>query len=164
MIRKLTALLAALMIAAFMTACVPAGGLGGDSGDTGSGNGSSVEDGGNGSGGTGAEDGSCSGSGSGGSGAEDESGSGGGNGGGSGSGDSGTDKAPSEQKVSIEEARRIALERVPGATKASIKYIEMDIDDGHVTYEGEIVYEGTEYEFEISAEDGTILEWEVDRD
>ena len=39
-----------------------------------------------------------------------------------------------------------------------------EIDDGYAEYEGEIFYDGTEYEFEISASDGSILSWEIDRD
>ena len=114
MIRKLTAVLASFMLAAFMTACTPDGGSGGGS--------SGGDEGGNNTGGT-----------------------------------------PVEQTISIEQARSIALERIPGASETNVKYIEMDTDDGHVTYEGEIIYDGTEYEFEISAEDGTIIEWEIDR-
>lgn len=69
-----------------------------------------------------------------------------------------------EDVIGIEKAGQIALERVPGATEDNIVFIEEDTDDGHLTYEGEIVFEGTEYEFEISADDGAILEWEIDRD
>lgn len=61
-------------------------------------------------------------------------------------------------------ARAIALERVPGATDNDIISFEKDIDDGYAEYEGEIFYDGTEYEFEISASDGSILSWEIDRD
>ena len=35
-------------------------------------------------------------------------------------------------------------------------------DDGHIIYEGEIHYGNAEYEFEIDAASGTILEWTVD--
>lgn len=76
----------------------------------------------------------------------------------------GTNKPAAEDVIGIDKAGQIALERVPGATEDNITFIEEDIDDGRLTYEGEIVFEGTEYEFEISANDGTILEWEIDRD
>ena len=65
--------------------------------------------------------------------------------------------------VSIDEAIGIALDRVSGATEQDIK-IELDRDDGRYKYEGEIHYNGREYEFEIDANSGTILEWSEERD
>ena len=64
--------------------------------------------------------------------------------------------------VSLEEAQNIALERVPGATSKNIS-IELDRDDGWYIYEGDIVYNGMEYEFEIDAYTGSILKWEEER-
>ena len=55
----------------------------------------------------------------------------------------------------------MALSRVSGATERHIE-IERDEDDGHIIYEGEIHYGNAEYEFEIDAASGTILEWTVD--
>ena len=68
----------------------------------------------------------------------------------------------SDVAVSLEEAQDIALERVPGATSKNIS-IELDRDDGWYIYEGEIVYDGMEYEFEIDADTGNILKWEEER-
>lgn len=65
-------------------------------------------------------------------------------------------------EVSIEKATEIALERVPGATVNDIR-IESDYDDGKYKYEGDIIYDGKEYEFEIDASTGTILEWSEER-
>lgn len=64
--------------------------------------------------------------------------------------------------ISLEEARDIALARVEGATASNIS-IELDRDDGWYVYEGEIFYNGMEYEFEIDADSGNILKWEEDR-
>ena len=64
--------------------------------------------------------------------------------------------------ISIEEAKSIALARVPGATEKNMS-IELDNDDGWYVYEGEIMYDGMEYEFDIVANSGTILKWEEER-
>lgn len=64
--------------------------------------------------------------------------------------------------VSLEEATAIALERVPGATEKDI-VIKLDYDDGRYKYEGDIIHEQIEYEFEIDANTGTILEWSEER-
>ena len=37
--------------------------------------------------------------------------------------------------------------------------IEQEYDDGVYKYEGELSYEGMEYDFEIDANSGTFLEW-----
>ena len=60
------------------------------------------------------------------------------------------------------EAQNIALERVPGATAQDMS-IELDYDDGWYIYEGDILYNRTEYEFEIDANTGNILKWEEER-
>ena len=58
--------------------------------------------------------------------------------------------------ISEQEARDLALARVPGATASHIR-IEFDNDDGRLTYEGEIRYENKEYEFEIDASTGKFI-------
>lgn len=64
--------------------------------------------------------------------------------------------------VSREQAIETALSRVSGATEQDIR-IELDRDDGVYKYEGDIIYNGMEYEFEIDANSGTILEWSEER-
>lgn len=59
------------------------------------------------------------------------------------------------------EARSIALAKVPGA-KASDCSLWLDNDDGRLIYEGKIIFNQMEYEFEIDAYSGTILEWEAE--
>ena len=68
----------------------------------------------------------------------------------------------SDLAISMEEAQNIALERVPGATAQDMS-IELDYDDGWYIYEGDILYNRTEYEFEIDANTGNILKWEEER-
>lgn len=57
---------------------------------------------------------------------------------------------------------QIVLERVPGASAQNVR-IELDEDDGRLKYEGELYYNHVEYEFEVNAETGEILEWSEDR-
>lgn len=56
----------------------------------------------------------------------------------------------------------IVLDRVPGATKNDIDELECEYDDGRIEYEGELYYNGYEYEFEIDGATGNILKWEID--
>lgn len=67
-----------------------------------------------------------------------------------------------EQKLSEDDAKQIALSQVPGATEQNILEFHSDYDNGRYHYDGKIFYEQIEYEFEIDASDGTILEWDVD--
>lgn len=64
--------------------------------------------------------------------------------------------------VSEADARQAALERVPGATDADIR-MELEFDDGYYIYEGDIIYQQVEYEFEIDAQTGNFLKWSEDR-
>lgn len=62
--------------------------------------------------------------------------------------------------ITEEDAKRIALEQVPGATDENIREIHKDYDDGRLRYEVEIFYDQKEYEFDIDAQNGSILEWD----
>lgn len=62
-------------------------------------------------------------------------------------------------EISEEEAVNTALDKVPGATEENVR-IKLERDDGYLIYEGEIRYDGIEYEFEINAESGKIISWE----
>jgi len=64
--------------------------------------------------------------------------------------------------VSEEKARDIVLARVPGASASDVR-IRLDTDDGRQVYEGELIYDGWEYDFELSAATGDILEWDTER-
>lgn len=65
-------------------------------------------------------------------------------------------------QVPMEEARQIALDRVPGATEDNIS-IKLEVDDGWYIYEGDILYNRMEYEFEIDANTGDVLKWEQEK-
>ena len=65
-------------------------------------------------------------------------------------------------KITQEEAVKLALERVPGATQQDIR-IELDYNDGYYKDEGDIIYEQKEYDFEIDAVTGEFLEWREER-
>ena len=62
--------------------------------------------------------------------------------------------------ISEEKAKEIALEKVPGATVQDVRKFKKDRDDGRYVYEGEILYNKMEYDFEIDAENGEIISWE----
>ena len=80
----------------------------------------------------------------------------------SGNGGNGGRGGTADVAISLEEARDIALAIDIRATASNIS-IELDRDDGWYVYEGEIFYNGMEYEFEIDADSGNILKWEEDR-
>ena len=62
-------------------------------------------------------------------------------------------------EISEAEAEEIALEMVPGASSEDL-HMKLERDDGRRIYEGDIRYDGMEYEFEINAENGKIISWE----
>ena len=62
--------------------------------------------------------------------------------------------------ITEEEAKKMALERVPGASANDLKEFEKDYGDGRVEYEGKIIYNGVEYEFEINGSNGKFIDWE----
>lgn len=57
-----------------------------------------------------------------------------------------------------------ALARVPGAKQSDVKKLELELDGkrGTAQYEGKIFYDRTDYKFEIDAESGEILSWEIE--
>lgn len=69
---------------------------------------------------------------------------------------SGTNETKSEAEI-----RAIALAKVPGATEKDIR-MNLDRDDGKLRYEGQIIYDGMEYDFEIDAYSGAIQEWDAE--
>lgn len=80
-------------------------------------------------------------------------------------GKSGTPQAPGAGNIiTREKAREIALAKVPGATADHIKKLKLDREDGRQIYEVEIIYNGVEYEIEIDAVTGIIVDYDVDYD
>ena len=76
----------------------------------------------------------------------------------------GTATISSVEAISSDEAVQSALARVPGATVANVTEFNRDYENGRLEYEGEIHYNGYEYDFEIDADTGTITKWEVEQE
>ena len=62
--------------------------------------------------------------------------------------------------IGMDQVMAIVLKQVPGATEADIYELECEYDDGRLEYEGSLYYGGYEYEFEINAASGVIINWE----
>ncbi len=73
-------------------------------------------------------------------------------------GSSGTTSA--QNVISEERAKQLALAQVPGASESNFRKFKQDYDDGRLEYEGEIYYNGMEYEFEIDAYSGAFRNWD----
>lgn len=63
--------------------------------------------------------------------------------------------------LSEDQIRETVLSRVPGASAADVR-LWLDEDDDRYQYEGQLVWDGMEYEFKIDAYSGSVLEWEAD--
>ena len=70
----------------------------------------------------------------------------------------------SKSYIGVNKATAIALKKVPGAKQSHVKEIHLDRENGRMVYEGEIYYNGWEYEFDIDAVTGEIVKWKIDRD
>ena len=70
----------------------------------------------------------------------------------------------SVEAISSDEAVQNALTRVQGATIANVTEFNRDYEHGRLKYEGEIHYNGYEYDFEIDADTGTFTKWEVEQE
>lgn len=64
--------------------------------------------------------------------------------------------------ITEDKAKEIALAKVPGATVENIREFKKEFDDGREEYDGKIVYNNTEYEFEIDAKTGEVISWDAD--
>lgn len=70
-------------------------------------------------------------------------------------------QAGTATSFSKEEAIEALLMMVPGAAEENI-HMELDEEDGMNVFEGEVIFEGKEYEFKISADTGEVISWEED--
>lgn len=66
--------------------------------------------------------------------------------------------ASAGENITEAEAKQIALSEVKGADVSNITKFKKDEDAGRIEYDVEIIYDGYEYDFEISAKDGTIFD------
>lgn len=62
-------------------------------------------------------------------------------------------------KITLEEAREIALKAVPGAV---VRDIELEEEDGYLVWDVDMRHEGREVELLIDAGDGSVLETDWD--
>ncbi len=76
----------------------------------------------------------------------------------------GTTVVSSVEAISSDEAVQSALARVPGATVTNVTEFNRDYENGRLEYEGEIHYNGYEYDFEIDADTGAFTKWEVEQE
>lgn len=60
-----------------------------------------------------------------------------------------------------EKAKSTALAKVYGATESDVR-LYLDYEDGIAVYEGSIIFDNMEYEFEIDAATGTIVSWNAE--
>ena len=70
-----------------------------------------------------------------------------------------TSKAGNNNYIGVEEAKKIALSKVPGAT---VIKVEFDRDDGVPVYDVELVKDEYEYDIEIHAVTGKVLDFDQD--
>ena len=68
----------------------------------------------------------------------------------------------SNSYIGVNRAMNIALKKLPGANSSHMKKIHLDRENGRMVYEGEIYYNGQEYEFDIDAVTGDIVKWKVE--
>ena len=72
-------------------------------------------------------------------------------------------KAAVSAAITLEDAKAAALKNA-GLTTANVIWgkVKSDYDDGRLIYEGEFFYNNLEYEFEIDAATGMLLDWDVE--
>ncbi len=76
-----------------------------------------------------------------------------------------TDKPAASSYIGLEKAKSIALQRA-GVSAASVRWekAEFDYDDGRPVYELEFSANGVEYDCDVHAETGKILDYDAERD
>lgn len=67
------------------------------------------------------------------------------------------------ESLTLEQVKDLVYSRVPGAGEDDFREMSSEYDDGRLVYEGELIFAGTEYEFEIDGYTGQVLEWEEKR-
>ena len=68
---------------------------------------------------------------------------------------------PAQTMLTLEQAKQIVQSK---ALNAVLYEIKLDNDDGRMIYEGKMKEGYIEYEFEIDAVTGVIIEWDIDID
>jgi uncharacterized membrane protein YkoI len=88
-----------------------------------------------------------------------------GGGGGSSIGTSGSIQTSAEDKITLEQAKKIAIEKAGLAADTQVTFtgIELDNEKDRRKYEIEFYYDGTKYSADISTADGSVLSWDVEK-
>ena len=73
-----------------------------------------------------------------------------------------TTAAAQQNVIGDAKAKQIALDRVSGAKESDLTKFHLETDDGRQVYEGEIRYNDKEYDFEIDAVSGDVVNWDED--
>ena len=73
-----------------------------------------------------------------------------------------TTAAAQQNVIGDAKAKLIALDSVSGAKESDLTQFHLETDDGRQVYEGEIRYNDKEYDFEIDAVSGDVVNWEED--
>lgn len=63
-------------------------------------------------------------------------------------------------QISVDQVYDTVINKIPGIEKGNI-FLQSEYDDGQVVYEGKAINDNIEYEFEINADTGHILEWNI---
>lgn len=69
----------------------------------------------------------------------------------------------SDSVLSPDQAKKLVLERVEGATLADFWEFDREKEQGITVYEGKLIFGGMEYEFEIDGNSGAFHQWKVER-
>lgn len=64
--------------------------------------------------------------------------------------------------ISEKDAKKKVLDKIPGASEMDIREWKLEREDGKLVYEGKVVFEQKEYEFELDAMKGDFLKWETE--
>lgn len=68
-----------------------------------------------------------------------------------------SDQAPAAGDIGVEKAKEIALSNVSGAAATDITKASLDNENGKLIYEIEIIYNGTDYDYDIDAATGEVI-------
>lgn len=76
---------------------------------------------------------------------------------------SGSTQTTASAPITLEDAKAVALKNA-GLTSANVTWgkAKQDYEDGRLIYEGKFFYNNMEYEFEIDAATGNLIDWEVE--
>lgn len=69
----------------------------------------------------------------------------------------------SDSVLSPDQAKKLVLERVEGASLADFWEFDREKEKGGTVYEGTLIFNSMEYEFEIDGNSGAFRQWKVER-